>query len=711
MTGQYLGAADLNPNNDGSATATWTGYAQDTANYNLGIGSYSIIAVYNGDSNFTGSQSSGTAMTVDGNGLSISGLAPSSINEGTTASLSGTVSGLNGAAFSVTVNWGDGQSGDSDNGGQPFYFAAGTTSFSVNHYYGNCGSDTISNITVTASDGRQLSLYTAGGTGLPLTVNGVAPIVYLDPPLPAGENYDPGTQYTVSAYGVSPDPSSVSYQWVLSDGTALAATPTTLTLADGTVLNGSEVQVWGDQYGGVNVTVSSGGAARMVNLGNPNFSQGFVDDTASLPAVTITETDPNQTVTAPGVATFDVQAQWAAGTQYWFPSVFYNTIDASGAAPAGYVSTYGPQQVCFGQANYDSATGTWSEDATITVQTNSVIDDGATNVVTVQLTHPLLCQIAGNAGATSVPQAVASNGGSVVCQAGPASGGGGRAMVDVLDPQFRLFLTTDVEYSDFDVTNNGSQPVSVEAGESLTVTAEVGGQLVHADWKLGNGQAIGFFDDANGQVEPIVGSGGGSQVVSSQCAIAFEWVAGGTYSVTATFGGTTVTASFAVQSPQGTGNLSMAATPTFQPGRTNRSAGEGYAQHDGDVAAAGEEPAGATAAYCAQLKHDTAGVYGDGTTCRERYRLAILFRANGCAVRFVHGDAARRRAVRGRVRQSASGLWIGQTISVPAPFEGPRYPRHFPGRFRRVDVRCARCRHTARRNDGFMDKCHDLLHV
>ena len=116
-----------------------------------------------------------------GNSLSVGW---GTINEGTTATLSGTVSGLNGAAFSVTVNWGDGTSSDSDNNSQPFYFAAGTTSFSVSHYYGNCGSYTISNITVTASDGRQLSLYTAGGTGLPLTVNAVVPIVYLDPPLP-----------------------------------------------------------------------------------------------------------------------------------------------------------------------------------------------------------------------------------------------------------------------------------------------------------------------------------------------------------------------------------------------------------------------------------------------------------------------------------------------------------------------------------------------
>ena len=58
VTGQFLGTADLSPKSDGSgaATATWTGYAENwngfpggTPSYNLGVGGYSIIAVYSGD--------------------------------------------------------------------------------------------------------------------------------------------------------------------------------------------------------------------------------------------------------------------------------------------------------------------------------------------------------------------------------------------------------------------------------------------------------------------------------------------------------------------------------------------------------------------------------------------------------------------------------------------------------------------------------------
>ena len=48
--------------------------------------------------------------------------------DGSDARVSGTVYGLDGAAFTVAVRWGDGQS-------EQFYFAAGATSFNVSHYY------------------------------------------------------------------------------------------------------------------------------------------------------------------------------------------------------------------------------------------------------------------------------------------------------------------------------------------------------------------------------------------------------------------------------------------------------------------------------------------------------------------------------------------------------------------------------------------------
>ena len=147
VTGQYLGQGNLVPKNDGSgaATATWTGYAEnwngfpgDTPSYNLGVGGYSIIAVYSGDANFTGSQSSGTAMNVVGDPISITNAVVgdyfcySVVYEGDDGVLEGDVCGLDGAGYTLNVNWGDGQGGSSDT--QTFSFPKGGA-FSVCHYY------------------------------------------------------------------------------------------------------------------------------------------------------------------------------------------------------------------------------------------------------------------------------------------------------------------------------------------------------------------------------------------------------------------------------------------------------------------------------------------------------------------------------------------------------------------------------------------------
>ena len=103
------------------------------------------------------------------------------------------------------------------------------------------------------------------------------------------------------------------------------------------------------------------------------------------PTLTITEGDTGGMVFEGDVATFDVHAEWTwpAGR----PTVFYSTMDPSGAAPTDYVSSDGPQAVAFGAATYDSDTGTWSADATIQVNTVGGIDGGGDGSVTVQLTH------------------------------------------------------------------------------------------------------------------------------------------------------------------------------------------------------------------------------------------------------------------------------------------------------------------------------------
>ena len=410
--------------------------------------------------------------------------------QGSVATLKGTVSGLDGAAFSVTVVWGDGQTSDSDNGGQPFYCAAGTTTFLVTHYYAVPGDFTL-DVTATAADGRQVE----DNSSVSLNVTPAAPSVILDPPpVPEGGfAQHPDSEYTVSAEAFSADPASLTYEWTL-EGTTVLST------------GSSSVTVTGAEYDDVWLTVGSSGGATTVTLCDPTQTIGVVEGLPAAPTLTITESDANQMVFEGDVATFDVHATWAAWTmsplgtasQGWWvssasPNVYYSTMDASGAAPADYVSTRGPWPVAFGNVTYDSATGMYSADGTITVQTNGGIDDGGQGSVTVQLTHPSLGVVDPN--------------------------GGGSATATIQHPELRLYLT-DNEYSSVDVTNNGQMPINVEAGETVTLVAAVGNTWVPVTWDLpGAGEVVLGYNPyaATNQLTPVgqpgVGADAGSQVV------------------------------------------------------------------------------------------------------------------------------------------------------------------------------------------------------
>ena len=200
-------------------------------------------------------------------------------------------------------------------------------------------------------------------------------------------------------------------------------------------------------------------AATTVALCDPNNSMGVFTSVPPLSTVTITESDTGGMVFEGDVATFHVHAEWtwAAGR----PTVFYSTMDPSGAAPTDYVSSRGPQAVAFGAATYDSDTGTWSADATIQVNTIGGIDGGGDGSVKVQLTHLFMGQFAGDGTATETIQ----------------------------EPWLKIYLT-DAEFTTpVDVTDN--EPVDVKVGEYVTLTAELNGQGPAATWVLpGNGEVI-----------------------------------------------------------------------------------------------------------------------------------------------------------------------------------------------------------------------------
>jgi hypothetical protein len=177
--------------------------------------------------------------------------------------------------------------------------------------------------------------------------------------------------------------------------------------------------------------------------------------------------------------------------------------------------------------------------------------------VTVQLTHPFICQLAGDGG---------DDGDDVMCQADPAGGAGGNeATASVQDRLLTLWLTDAENPQPVNVTNS---PASVPVGEAVWLTAEVNGAPVDVDWTApGNNQAVVSYDPGATADQlwklgvPGEGANAGSRVVSDTDSITFEWVSATPSPpvITATIPGTTtsVTASFSVRAP----NVTVQATP------------------------------------------------------------------------------------------------------------------------------------------------------
>ena len=108
-----------------------------------------------------------------------------------------------------------------------------------------------------------------------------------------------------------------------------------------------------------------------------------------MPTVSISESDLGGMVFEGDAAHFDIHLSQAVSQNV---TVFYNTVDPSSGPAADYVSSYGPQEVTIAAGQTD---------VTIPVDTVGGMDDGVDGGVTVQLTHPFMCQLAGNGQATA----------------------------------------------------------------------------------------------------------------------------------------------------------------------------------------------------------------------------------------------------------------------------------------------------------------------
>ncbi len=159
-TGEDFGTAGLN----GSGVASLP--VSDFA-----LGDHSIIASYSGDDNFPGSDSSAAAISITAPPISITNVSfsPTTVTKGNVATLTGTVANIDGAGFTVYVEW-DVVAGVPLGGINSFTYPAGATGFVINHQFLDYGSELFNgghavNITVTPADGRDAAVYDASING------------------------------------------------------------------------------------------------------------------------------------------------------------------------------------------------------------------------------------------------------------------------------------------------------------------------------------------------------------------------------------------------------------------------------------------------------------------------------------------------------------------------------------------------------------------
>ncbi len=388
----YDGSTDL-----GAGALDGSGHASLTTS-DVVPGSHTITAVYSGDDNFPGSQST-ASVSVVGETLSIDNpvVTPftpvdaygyeGDLYEGDVATVSGGVSNLDGAAFTVEVNWGDG------NSAEDFHFAAGSSSFSVSHRFmldsaaGQVNVDS-SNGWATASETYQIGVTVTSGDNR--TATGGASVTVVDPGptiLFTTETWGTPGDYTslctvtAFAYEAWNPTASFTYQWMEGgiNGEQLGDGPTCTDVSFAERLMGVAV-----------IATDANGASNV---------QGFSTTVQSPPAeptVSIS-TDANQMVFEGDPATFAIHAESTTQPTYDM-TVFYSTMDPPGGATA-YTSSYGPQEVRFSYTafTFNEATGEWSApDKTFTINTAGGINGGGDASVSVQLSHPYLAVLGGS---------------------------------------------------------------------------------------------------------------------------------------------------------------------------------------------------------------------------------------------------------------------------------------------------------------------------
>ncbi len=244
--------------------------------------------------------------------------------EGDAATLSGSVSNLDGAALTVTINWGDGSSDQPDQ--QVYYLLAGESSFTASHVY--MLNAAAGQVTVDSADGWAWQTFSIGVTAntsdiRTATESNAASISVADPgptvlitSVPSGPVFtwpDPFSATATAYEAWNPKP-GITYEWATINGQKIEI---------GDQATCSDIP-WGALPGVVVYATDANGATAYVSIGP------YAASLPAEPTVSISETDPNQMVFEGDRANFKVQLDQAVDYNV---TVFYNTVDPSSAAP------------------------------------------------------------------------------------------------------------------------------------------------------------------------------------------------------------------------------------------------------------------------------------------------------------------------------------------------------------------------------------------
>ena len=383
-------AEDTGVIGDSSTSTPASGTLAGSHAYTAG-GNYQVTVEFSGAN--TGAATDTFDVTAGYPSLSVQNLLISpTVLIGQVATLTGDVCGLAGSSFTLVVNWGQNQGA-----AQSYAFAAGTSSFSIPHYYLDASGSPFAatyavSATVTTPDNRTFTVPTST-TGVDYSLNVACN---------GGRDRSPGGTANLSAIVLHPgDNESYTYTWSVTDDedssySYISSGPSTFSFDPPNANDDYNVAVTAMNADGESDTAGAWLCAHAT--GGPG------DFHPDQPTVSIAECDADGDLdTDPVLAGAD--AYFLVSVSGDMPAegpvtVYYQTQDGSAKAATDYTPRYGDQALTLA---YDSTTGGY-DPATITVETTAgapVAANGSAKTFSVVITRVYDCEATSNGSTTS----------------------------------------------------------------------------------------------------------------------------------------------------------------------------------------------------------------------------------------------------------------------------------------------------------------------